>query len=1286
MNFSRSFCVSILVALFTLVGPLSGAHAATITVTNNDDSGSGSLRDAIAAANPGDTIVFDSSLNGQTITLTSGELYVDKNLTIQGPGANLLTVSGNNASRVFEIAGGVTATISGLTITNGYVNLRPGFAQGGGIYNAGGLTVTNSTVLSNSVSGFSGAGGGIFNTGMLNIINSTLSGNSNDADHPQGGGVYNVGTVTVINSTFSGNSVSEGLARPSGGGIFNVGTVTVINSTFWGNSAPINGGGIYNGGTLTVTNSTFSENSATGTGGQAFGGGIYSDGTLNIGNTIIAGNTASTSSPDVQGGVSSQGYNLVGNTTGSSGSWVMTDIQNPPGGAMLSSLGDHGGPTQTLVPLSGSPAINAGSVALAVDQNNQPLTTDQRGAGRVINNMIDIGAVQSTAETPSLVVTTISDTTDPTDGQTTLHEAIAYAQFLGTGTVTFNDGSVSGATTNFYDGSPHAITLGGSELLISSGNVTIQGPGANLLTVSGNNASRVFEIAGGVTATIDGLTIASGHAESGGGASDSQGGGIYNGGNLTVTNSSFSGNEARGISGDQAYGGAIFSAAGSLTIANSAFSGNSVSVDESVAAGGGAVYANPATGSYATITNSTFIGNSATTSFGGASYGGGIFNGGVLSVTSSTLSNNTAGDFGGGIYNGGTLNIINGTLSNNSATFGGGVYNYYGTVSVTNSTLFDNTATFGGGVFNFGTTSLTVTSSTLFNNHAGLSGGGIFNDLGPLTVSDSTISGNSAGNDGNGGGIHSNGGIVTVGNTIIAVNTVALGQGPDVSGSVNSQGYNLIGDTSGSSGWVMTDLVGSAGSPLNPMLSSLGNYGGPTQTLVPLPGSPAIDAGSPNPLTTTTQAISPGTQSVTVTDASALVPGIFVLINLGQGDVEIVQVQSVSGNSFTAQFANSHSSNATVSLGSDQRGFGRPVNGVNDIGAVEAAFTTVTGPANQPAVNQPFTVNATVANATATGTETIQFLVDDVPFGSPVSLTTAAAGVSMTFSDTNAHTISAIYTNGGGSPEGNSNSISVTAINPVAQVNFIGGTTFTYNGSPQGPTATTDPANLSLSYSYKGINGTTYGPSSTPPTNAGSYCVTATVNQSPYTGSNSENFTIAKVDATISVTGYTVGYDGNSHTATGTATGVNNENLLADLNLSGTTHTTAGSYTDSWSFHDPNGNYNDANGTVHDVIATPPVINSLSVTPSTYWPKNNSMVPVTVNVSASSTLSTTAMITGITCNYPQGRYQITGDLTANLLAKKQRKKKGLVYTITVTVTDAVNQTTTATVTFSWQTH
>jgi hypothetical protein len=252
------------------------------TVTNNLDTGvkgDGSLRGEIAAANPGDTINFAPSLNGQTITLTSGELLLNKSLTIDGPGAGQLTISGGltwrvilgqmipiigNSSRVFEVTDpGTNVTLSGLTITDGFGGYNPG--EGGAILNTNlsTLTVSGCTV-SNSLAAL---GGGICNDGAtaLNLVNSTLSGNIADDGNGggEGGGLYSLGspTVSITDCTLSGNT-----ATFEGGGVWMVSTtMTVKGCTLSGNSAGNLGSAIYNGATakmLTIKDSVFSGNTS----------------------------------------------------------------------------------------------------------------------------------------------------------------------------------------------------------------------------------------------------------------------------------------------------------------------------------------------------------------------------------------------------------------------------------------------------------------------------------------------------------------------------------------------------------------------------------------------------------------------------------------------------------------------------------------------------------------------------------------------------------------------------------------------------------------------------------------------------------------------------------------------------------------------------------------------------------------------------------------------------------------------------------------------------------------
>jgi len=226
----------------------------TLTVTSAADSGAGSLRAEIAAANPGDTINFASSLNGQTITLTSGELVLNKSLTIQGPGAGQLAISGGtpplrgynpNASRVFEVIGSNTnVSLSGLTITNG--NGR-GFDSGfgGGILNYGGSTLTLSGCIVSNNRGDPG-GGGIANyMATLHLVNSTLSGNaaSDPNGYGYGGALYSVGPSHV---SMTGCTVSNNRANEVGGGVWlNGGTMTINHCSLSGNVESNYAGGGY---------------------------------------------------------------------------------------------------------------------------------------------------------------------------------------------------------------------------------------------------------------------------------------------------------------------------------------------------------------------------------------------------------------------------------------------------------------------------------------------------------------------------------------------------------------------------------------------------------------------------------------------------------------------------------------------------------------------------------------------------------------------------------------------------------------------------------------------------------------------------------------------------------------------------------------------------------------------------------------------------------------------------------------------------------------------------------
>jgi filamentous hemagglutinin family protein len=362
---------------------------AILTVLNTNDTGGGSLRNLIAGAFAGDTIRFDSTglfSSPQIIALTSGELLINKNLTIQGTGANNLTVSGNNTSRVINIAAG-TVNIDGLTVADG----RFSGGNGAGINVAAGATLNlSNSVIANNQIVTSNDGAGLANTGTTNLTNVTVRNNTANDD---GGGIVNFGTLTIINSTLSNNTAIGSSSPNSGGGALlnTIGrTATLINTTVSGNTAKV-GGGIRNDGILTILNSTVANNRATG--GLGGGGIANSLGTVTITNTIIATNIDASgfNTPDLGnagGTVTDGGNNLIGNTA-SAGlpiTFVASTLRNV--NPLLAPLGNYGSTTQTHALLPNSPALNAG--------NNAGVTaTDQRGATRIFGGTVDIGAFES---------------------------------------------------------------------------------------------------------------------------------------------------------------------------------------------------------------------------------------------------------------------------------------------------------------------------------------------------------------------------------------------------------------------------------------------------------------------------------------------------------------------------------------------------------------------------------------------------------------------------------------------------------------------------------------------------------------------------------------------------------------------------------------------------------------------------------------------------------------------------------------------------------------------------
>ncbi|MCI5129658.1 MAG: hypothetical protein D3907_14500, partial [Candidatus Electrothrix sp. AUS3] len=317
-------------AFFFLLAPWMAAQAANITV----DESICTLADAITAANTdtatggcpagdsgADTITLEAD-----VTLAAALPQISSTITIEGGGYFISGNNDENVGSVLHITATGNLTLNEITVKDGNKMGNGGETQGGGIYNEGTVTLTNSTVSGNTVYDptttvkASIKGAGIYNEGTVTLTNSTVSGNTASPApyHSFGGGIYNRGTGTVIltNSTVSGNTAYSSWSY--GGGIYNTGTVTLMNSTVSGNTSSSSifasashssshGGGICSlNGTVTLTNSTVSGNTAISSSSSSWsaGGGIYNDneGIVTLTNSTVSGNTVAVASIYYSGG------------------------------------------------------------------------------------------------------------------------------------------------------------------------------------------------------------------------------------------------------------------------------------------------------------------------------------------------------------------------------------------------------------------------------------------------------------------------------------------------------------------------------------------------------------------------------------------------------------------------------------------------------------------------------------------------------------------------------------------------------------------------------------------------------------------------------------------------------------------------------------------------------------------------------------------------------------------------------------------------------------------------
>ncbi len=873
-------------------------------VQSTADAGPYSLRSAVAGAGAGTTITFAPSLSGQKILLTNGPVVLEKNLTIDGSALlNGIQIDGNHASRIFTVPGGVAVVLNSLTITNGY----------------------------------SDYGGGINNAGTLTIHQSILAGNTATVS---GGGIENNGTLVMNRSTLAGNSAAHG-----GGGIDNNTGLTLNQCTLTTNTAPNNGGAIWAGGTVSLNNCTVVGNTVT----SGTGGGIdrFGSATIVLTNSIVANNAAPT------------GPNINGLFTGTNNFTA--------GDPMLAPLGSYGGPTWTMVPLTGSPVLDAG-----VDVVTNFLATDQRGFARKTGARVDVGAVEATV----LFVTNGTDS-----GPGSLRQMIAQA--APNEIISFDPG-FSGQTVVLNEGAIYIdknITIDGSSL-------------PRGVRLDGNGVDRIFWINSGATVVLTALTITNGNGGT------YYGGGVLNFGSLTLNRCTLAGNTAyiggAAFNWDQALvlnqctlvgntsgdsGGALFNYVGTMAVQQCTVAGNAAS--NSIFGGGGGLmsYGGPLTMNNSIVANNSgplnpdlgFFSLSGGSNFtngnpllatlgdyggptpttppqpgspvidasgallfstdqrgaarplgagidigavevnlvttvadsgpgslrsavsnaipndfinfapaltgativltsghvlldrsltldasalaGGVTVNGGtngriflINSGASVTLDSLTLTNGKVTGNGGAIANSGTLALKSCTLTRNSAGAVGGAIQNGGTLSANNCTFASNTAPNNGGAVANDAGAVSFTNCTFFGNaQTGANqGGGAINHAGgavSMTLVHCTISGNSSSGNQGGGGIRNRGPLFTLANSIVASNTISAGAGADVNNNstITLLGANVLTAFTNASPGTFTGT----GSNIiaAPVLAPPANYGGPTLTLPPLPGSPAIDAG-----------------------------------------------------------------------------------------------------------------------------------------------------------------------------------------------------------------------------------------------------------------------------------------------------------------------------------------------------------------------------------------------------------------------------------------------------------
>ena len=500
-SFFRAVAIFLLPLALLILAPVT--HGATFTVINTNDSGAGSLRQAVIDSNnaaSSDEIVFSSFFNSaQTIQLNSAIFVspgVGTSLTITGPGMNLLTVRGSGSALIFSrnVNHANSLLISDMTLTNGV-----GGAVGNGNANLS-LTVTNVAFDSNTAS----FGGAIENQGQLSITGSTFTGNTSTAGGSCGNGggaiqsstAANV-TVTIANSTFTNNST---IGTCSGGAIrHNGGIMTITNSTFTNNTASRSGGAIAAGATLNISGSTFTGNSAGASGVQSSGGAISQSGDMSISNTLFDGNSANADGGAIytffagtrsitDSTIANNTANSDGDTTGNGGGLYIRSDSGPVAVSRSTINGNavsgnavnagNGGGIHALGPLTLTNSTVSGNTAgrncAGVFDGNSGGSTDvvTIESSTIVNNT-------ATGNTGGFCVDSVSDAADNSVHNTIIADNTALG-----GTSQDISGSINSLGYNLIEDTTGATITGDT-----TGNITGQDPNLGPLA---NNGGPTF--------------------------------------------------------------------------------------------------------------------------------------------------------------------------------------------------------------------------------------------------------------------------------------------------------------------------------------------------------------------------------------------------------------------------------------------------------------------------------------------------------------------------------------------------------------------------------------------------------------------------------------------------------------------------------------------------------------------------------------------------------------------------------------------------------------------------